>query len=170
MKETWSCPRCWTCQRWKWNICWFHSGTSCSVKEESFQGKKKRDHWINSMNFMNVNLIFFLISQWEISPRFSLSILCQLLILCFFCNSFISPTPGCLCGLLYFPVMLKVMRTHTQWIAKQTMWSAEQLHITVTGSIYAAHLHSMKASFFGHKRLMRLESSRFRDRMKSLMK
>lgn len=38
--------------------------------------------------------------------------------------------------------------THTQWIAKQTMWSAEQLHITVTGSIYAAHLHSMKASFF----------------------
>lgn len=132
--------------------------------------KKKRDHWINSMNFMNVNLIFFLISQWEISPRFSLSILCQLLILCFFCNSFISPTPGCLCGLLYFPVMLKVMRTHTQWIAKQTMWSAEQLHITVTGSIYAAHLHSMKASFFGHKRLMRLESSRFRDCMKSLMK
>lgn len=88
--------------------------------------KKKRDHWINSMNFMNVNLIFFLISQWEISPRFSLSILCQLLIMCFFCNSFISPTPGCLCGLLYFPVMLKAMHAHTvnRWTDNVISWAA----------------------------------------------
>lgn len=29
--------------------------TLCSVTEQSLQGK--RDHWINSMNFMNVDLI-----------------------------------------------------------------------------------------------------------------
>lgn len=95
-------------------------------KKNHSKEKKKRDHWINSMNFMNVNLIFFLISQWEISPRFSLSILCQLLIMCFFCNSFISPTPGCLCGLLYFPVMLKAMHAHTvnRWTDNVISWAA----------------------------------------------
>lgn len=81
--------------------------------------RKKRDHWINSMNFMNVNFTFFFLSQWEISPRFSLSTLCQLLIMCFFCNSFISPTPGCLCGLLYFPFILKAMHTHSESLNRQ---------------------------------------------------